>query len=330
MIDLHAHVVLEGTLGSAGEYGPELVDDPQCPTFRVGGYTLEGVRYRGSPFMDLDARLRAMDEMGIEVQMLSPNPLTYLHHVEVPVAVDFARRHNDEMASLVALDPTRLVGAAQLPMQDPDSAVRELVRSVEELGLVAAYVGTDFGVPSEGLALDSREFDPLWSTAADLSVPVFVHPAPPGTDGPLRDERIRRFDAELWLSFAYEETLAVASLVFGGVLDRHPDLDVCISHGGGALVALLPKLRRIARTRAWVPDHLRPPGALEDRLRMLWYDAHVGDATVLAALEGIVGADRAVGGTNFAGWDQPGSLPAAETCSRLDANARRLLGLPQR
>ncbi|MEZ5268432.1 MAG: hypothetical protein R2789_07675 [Microthrixaceae bacterium] len=69
MIDLHAHVVLEGVLGRAGcSYGPELVDDPECPTFRVGDYTLEGVRYRQSPFMDLELRLQAMDAMGISRQ----------------------------------------------------------------------------------------------------------------------------------------------------------------------------------------------------------------------------------------------------------------------
>ena len=76
MLDLHAHVVLEGVLGRAGVHGPELTDDPDCPTFRVGGYTLEGVRYRGSAFMDLDRRIEAMDALGVTRQMLSPNPLT--------------------------------------------------------------------------------------------------------------------------------------------------------------------------------------------------------------------------------------------------------------
>ena len=65
MIDLHAHVVLEGVLGRAGDLGPELIDDPDCPTFRVGEYVLEGVRYRDSPFMDVDLRLARMSEMRV-------------------------------------------------------------------------------------------------------------------------------------------------------------------------------------------------------------------------------------------------------------------------
>jgi aminocarboxymuconate-semialdehyde decarboxylase len=296
VLDLHAHVVLEGVLGRAGVHGPELTDDPDCPTFRVGGYTLEGVRYRGSAFMDLDRRLEAMDALGITRSMLSPNPLT-----------------------------DRLWGSAQLPLQDPGAAAAELARAVGELGLVAAYVGTDAGHGAPVL-LDDPAMDELWAAASELGVPVFLHPAPPGIDHPLTDQRVRRFDADLWLSFAFEETLAVATLVFGGVLDRHPDLRVCVSHGGGALVGVIGKLRQVAARRPWVPEALREPGALESRLRRLWYDAHVSDPWVLALLESVVGEDRTVGGTNLAGWDQPSRLPDPSAVARLDANAAALLG----
>ncbi|MGI9577503.1 MAG: amidohydrolase family protein [Microthrixaceae bacterium] len=327
MIDLHAHVVLEGVLGRAGAHGPELTDDPQCPTFRVGGYTLEGVRYRNSAFMDVSLRLEQMEALGIDWQLLSPNPLTYLHHVEVPVAAEFARWHNDEMAALVAQHPERLGGAAQLPMQDPAAAASELRRAVQELGLLAAYIGTDIG-HEEVLTLDDHRMDEFWATAGELGVPVFLHPAPPGIDAPLGDPRLRRFDADLWLAFAFEETLALATLVFGGVLDRHGSLDVCLSHGGGALVALIGKLRALAG-RPWVPEELRSVGAIEERLRRLHYDAHVSDRGVRSALEGIVGVDRLVGGTNFAGWDQPAELPEQALCEQMDANARGLLRLTQ-
>ena len=109
MIDLHAHVVLESVLGAAGPHGPELDDgDPATgrpPCFRVGDYELVGVRYRGTPFMDVEARLAAMDEVGIALQVLSPNPLTFFSHVHADWATMFARRHNDELAALVAGGP---------------------------------------------------------------------------------------------------------------------------------------------------------------------------------------------------------------------------------
>ena len=227
MIDLHAHVVLESVLGAAGNLGPELDDGDDAtgrlPCFRVGSYTLFGVRYRGSAFMDLDRRLAAMDAAGIDVQVLSPNPLTYFSHVEPELAAGFCRRHNDELAALVTRAPDRLRGFAQLPMQDPARAAAELERAVRELGLVAPYLGTDLGRP-----LDDPAFDEVWASCVALDVPAFLHPAPDGIDRPRRDERLARFDGDLWLGFLYEETLAVSALVLGGVLDRHPELDVCV------------------------------------------------------------------------------------------------------
>ncbi len=328
MIDLHAHVVLESTLGAAGPHGPELDDgDPATgrpPCFRVGDYELVGVRYRGTPFMDVEARLAAIDEVGIALQVLSPNPLTFFSHVDADWATTFARRHNDELAALVAGAPTRLAGLAQLPMQDPPRAAAELRRAVEELGLLGASIGTDLGRP-----LDDPAFGVVWSACEALDVPVFVHPAPDGIDRPRRDERLARFDGDLWLGFLYEETLAVATLVLGGVLDRHPRLDVCVSHGGGATAWLAERMEHAARTRPWGPEALAPPGAVAERLRRLWWDAHVGGPTALAALLAAFGSEQVVAGTNLAGWDQsldPSNGDAA-LAGRFDANARRLLRL---
>lgn len=331
MIDLHAHVVLESVLGAAGPHGPELDEgDPargRLPCFRVGDYRLVGVRYRGSPFMDLHARLAAMDAAGIDLQVLSPNPLTYFAHVEPDWADAFCRRHNDELAALVETAPTRLAGFAQLPMQDPRRAAAELRRAVGELGLVGAYIGTDLGRP-----LDDPAFDVVWAACTDLDVPVFVHPAPDGVDRPRRDERLARFDGDLWLGFMYEETLAVATLVLGGVLDRHPALDVCVSHGGGATSWLAERMEHAARTRPWCPEALAPPGAVAERLGRLWWDAHVGGPRALGALMAAMGTGRIVAGTNLAGWDQSLDPSHGDTAvaATFDANARRLLRLDHR
>lgn len=328
MIDLHAHVVLEGSLGAAGELGPTLDEGDEVagvpPCFRVGGYELVGVRYRDSPFMDLDRRLAAMDARGIDRQVLSPNPLTSLANVDAGPAIDFARRHNDAMAELVARAPDRLAGFAQLPVQDPAAAVSELGRAVGELGLVAPYLPTDVGRP-----LDDPALDPLWAACVEADVPVFLHPAPDGIDRPRRDERLARFDGDLWLGFAYEETLAVTALVLGGVLDRHPTLDVCISHGGGATSWLAERMADAARTRPWAPPELAEPGAVEARLARLWWDAHVGGPRALGALVAAFGTDRLVAGTNLAGWDESAdpSHGDAALAATMDANARGLLRL---
>lgn len=321
-IDVHAHVVLEGTMGAAGEHGPELVEDP--PSYRVGGYVLQGVRYRGSPFMDVEARLAAMDAAGIDIQVLSPNPLTYFHHLPADAATAFCRRHNDELAALVGEHPDRLMGFAALPLQDPSAAADELARAVGDLGMRGAYVG----IESAAGQLDDPAMDELYAAFVELDVPLMLHPAPDGIDGPVRDPRLGRWDLQLLLGFAADETLALATLVYGGVLHRHPALDVCISHGGGAMPYLFGRMAAAAEKRPWAPDWLAEPGAFDRLLRRVWFDSHVHHGGALGLLADVVGPDRIVFGTNFAGWDQGGGTDLGPLEDPVRANTHRLLRLP--
>lgn len=307
-------------MGCAGHYGPELGTGPEGrPRFRVGGYVLDGVNYADSPFMDVDRRLHMNDHLGIDLQILSPNPLTYFHHIEAPIATEFCRWHNDELAALTASHPDRLRGFAQVPMQDVTAACAELRRAVEKYGLLGAYIGTDFGT-----TLDDPLLDPFWDTAVSLDVPVFVHPAPWGIDGPLRDERIRKYDLDLSVGFLYEETMAICHLLYGKVLDRHPRLDICVSHGGGAAAFMSGRLEHQGRTRPWARSAPVDFGA---GLRRLWFDQHLHDDRSLQLLEEKVGNERLVVGTNLAGWDAPTEPMQIPFSEQYDRNARRLLRL---
>lgn len=323
VVDVHAHAVLEVSLGAAGDAGPELgVADDGTPFYRVGDYVLRGVRYRGSPFMDVDVRLAAMDTAGIDTQLLSPNPLTYFGRLDPTAAIAFARTHNDALAELVGKHPDRLLGSAQLPMQDLPAAIAELRRAVRDLGLIAAYIDTD----PAGRTLDDPALDDFYEAVVDLDVPLFVHPTPLGEQGPPDDPRLRRFDLDLLFGFARDETLAVAALVLGGVLERHPGLDVCISHGGGTAAFLAGRLARAVEVRPWAAGFLRENG-FDHYYRRLWFDTHVHDAGSLDLLVAHAGTERLVFGTNFAGWDSGASDGPGALAPTLGANAARLLRL---
>lgn len=324
VIDLHAHAVLEATLGAAGPYGPEVGETDGKPWFRIGDYYLRNVQYRGSPFMDVDARIARMDKYGIDLQVLSPNPLTYFHHIEGEQAAVFCRRHNDALAALVASRPGRLAGLAALPMQRPDLAVEELERSVRQLGLLGAYAGTEFGMP-----LDDPRLDPFYARCCELDVPLFFHPAPRGIDGPAADARLKRFELDVVLGFNLETTVAIATLVYGGVLLRHPTLDVCFPSGGGAIGSLVGRMTAATiAPRPWVPAELREKNALRQQLRRLWFDTHMHDDAALRLVRTHCGDDHLVFGTNFAGWDQEqGDNPPDISSLDLVGNARRLLRL---
>ncbi len=320
-IDLHAHAVLADSMGKAGVHGPEIgYAEDGTPWFRVGDYRLDGVRYEGSPFMDVDVRVARMDQAGIDFQLLSPNPLTYFHFIEPEPAIAFCREHNEALARLVRRHPGRLAGLAALPMQDIPAACDELERAVGGLGMLGAGIGTDFGRP-----LNAPELDPLYEKLVQLDVPLFIHPAPAGIDGPAGDPNLLQFDLELLTGFAASESIAVATLIYGGVLHRHPELDICISHAGGGTPALIGRLNRACLKRAWVPDYLRHEGAFEESLSRLWFDTHVHDDRVLQLVMELMGTERLVMGTNFAGWDEHAISVGGPHQALFSANARRLL-----
>lgn len=321
VIDIHAHAVLEASFGTAGRFGPELTAEADgTPLFRIGNYALRGVRYRGSAFMDVAVRLAAMERAGIGWQLLSPNPLTYFHHIPAAPAIAYCRRHNDALAALVAPHAARLGAAAALPMQDVGAAIAELKRAVGELGMRAAYTGTSF--PH---GLDDPAMDAFYEALVALDVPLFLHPAPEGIDGPPGNPALLRYELDIMAGFTAQETVAVATLLFGGVLARHPGLDVCISHGGGAIALIWGRLRAAASKRPWAPAHLKPEGAFEAQLARLWYDIHMHDDRALDLLVERVGTQRLVWGTNFAGWDAPQAFAPPRCDAPLADNARRLL-----
>ncbi len=317
-IDVHAHAVLEETMGAAGDFGPELGREV-APRFRVGSYELHGVRYRGSAFMDPLIRLAAMDAAGIDHQVLSPNPLTYFHFIDPGTAHDFCRVHNDALAAQVHPHRARLSAFAAVPMQDIGFAIEETQRAVQNLGMIGPYIGTDFG-----RRLNDPALDPFYTALTNLNVPLFIHPAPVGIDGPPGDPNLKQFDLDIIIGFAAQETIAVATLIYGGVLERHPALDVCISHGGGATGYVFGRMASAAKKRPWASASLKQDGAFEALLHRLWFDVHVHAAESLALLRRQANTQRLVFGTNFAGWDQqPGDL-RADARPYAD-NARRLL-----
>lgn len=317
-IDVHAHAVLEETMGAAGEHGPTLTRD-EPPVFRVASYELHGVRYRGSAFMDPQLRLQAMQQAGIDFQVLSPNPLTYFHFIDAQQGLRFCRIHNDSLTDLVSQYPDHLAAFAALPMQDIGMAIEETHRAVSELGCLAPYIGTDFGRPLHDPALD-----PFYETLVELDVPLFIHPAPAGIDGPAGDKNLQQFDLDIIMGFAAQETIAVGTLIYGGVLERHPKLDVCLSHGGGATGYAYGRMAMAAKKRPWASASLRQDGAFDELLHRLWFDVHVHSADSLELLRKHVNTQRLVYGTNFAGWDQQ-DYNVREEAAPYTAAAQRLL-----
>ncbi|MEO6564965.1 MAG: amidohydrolase family protein, partial [Casimicrobiaceae bacterium] len=321
-IDVHAHILCPELMGVAGNAGLEMGVEGGVMYFRSGDYVLRGVRFTDSPFSDISKRLALMDRMGIDLQVLSPNPLTYFYAQPAADAERFCRAQNDAVAAVVRAHPDRFAGLAQLPMQAPALAVRELERAVRTLGLRGSYVGSDIA----GMALSDPAFEPVWTAHEVLDVPVVVHPAPVDVERPAAAQQgSRQWDLDIVIGFAHDETTAVAHLIYGGVLARHPRLRVHIPHGGGTAPYLRGRIATALARRPWGRALLeRPFDALWSQLS---FDCLVGTASAMAFLIESEGASRVMLGTNFAGWDQEDGIVAQVRAMPLtDAQRSAVLG----
>lgn len=315
MIDVHAHLFFDSLLERAGEYGPRIDQNR-------GGYQLLSGAMRwpiaGPAALAVTplSRVQALDQAGIDLQIVTISPLWLFHHASAGVAEPFAREANDLLAAWCDQTGGRIRPLAQLPTQNPDRAAAELERCVNDLGMIGGYIGSD-AKPH----LDGTELDPVYSACEDLDVPLFVHCAMPGIDGPPGDPRLDRWSGHAVIGYPIEDTIAVTSFLLGDVLARHPHLDVCFSHGGGTIPFLWGRLAAFARTSRSPVD----PEQLHARLHRLWFDTHVHLDAGVALLKATANPDRLVFGSNFGGWDSEFLDASGDT--ELDRNARTLLRL---
>jgi aminocarboxymuconate-semialdehyde decarboxylase len=331
IIDVHAHILFPEVMGRCGGAGPEIGVREGVQFFRSGDYVLENVRFVDAPFSDIPRRLALMDRLGVDHQILSPNPLTYFYRQPASYGVGLCRAQNDAMAAAVRANPKRFSGFAQLPMQDPAAAVEELRRAIGSLGLIGSYIGSDIG----GRVLSDPAFAPVWAAHEALSVPCVVHPAPRDVERPPGEAATQRqWDLDIVVGFAHDETLAVAQMLFGGILDRHPALHVHIPHAGGSAPWLRGRFEMALDKRSWAKGLLHR--TFDDLWRQLSFDCLIRAGANMEFLVRVEGAERVMLGTNFAGWDEDDAIiekvralpvPEAARDAILSGTARRLFRL---
>jgi aminocarboxymuconate-semialdehyde decarboxylase len=303
IIDVHTHVVPPVREPSAAE--------------RAGGrpYTADAgsvrrvlardavLRELAPQAWDPSARLEQMDRLAVDAQVVMPAPFTFLYGSEPAMAAEFAAEQNDAIARFCAADPARLIGFASVPLQDPERAVAELRRAVLGLGLRGTEIGTNVAARQ----LHDPELEPFFGAAEDLEAPIFIHPGP--------FDRIA-MATHSGLAFALarpvETELAAGSLVFGGLLERHPRIRICLAHGGGGVPSMAGRWETgwSRRTPGVRPDSASP----RSLLRRLWADTLTYDPHALPLTERVFGADHLVVGTDtpFAAQESPPGAAAAE------------------
>jgi aminocarboxymuconate-semialdehyde decarboxylase len=324
-IDVHAHVIVPEVYAVAAEHNifSELPTDPGV-TDEMRGKIKDRAGMVLGRMSDVSERIAKMDAMGIDVQVLSASLVHQgLEWANAQTSLRLARTTNDWIAKAVAGAPGRFIGLGTLPLHVPALAVAELERCVRELPLKGVAISTTAG----GMELGDGALRPFWAKAEELGAVVYIHP------GGNRDRRFKRY--HLWNSVgqAFEEAMAVSSLMYDGVLESFPRLKICISHGGGYMPYYMGRIDRNYIEKANTRVNMSKPPI--DYLRMLYFDSCVYERPVLQHLVDKVGADRVVLGSDYpVGETKPiefvtdtASLSAAQKESIVSTNAAALLGL---
>jgi aminocarboxymuconate-semialdehyde decarboxylase len=293
----------------------------------VKGYTIRTERIVNSfdeQFVDLGLRLEGMKRQRVDVQALSLTaPMVYWASPGFGLAL--AQAYNDAVAAAHASHPHRFVGLAMLPMQSPELALKELERVAKLPGMRGMYLATHVN----GTDLDDRRFWNIYAKAEELEWPVFLHPI-----DTIGRERTTRYYLRNLLGNPYDTGVAAASLVFGGVLDAFPKLEVNLPHAGGTFPWLIGRLDHGTKVRPELRHMTALPSAY---LRRFTYDTIGHNDQINLNLIRLVGADRVVLGSDYCfdmGLADPlgdvgrlGALSAAERDLIVGQTASKLLRL---
>jgi len=324
-IDVHAHVVVPEVYAVAAEHNifSELPSDAGV-TDEMRGKIKDRAVMVLARMSDVSERIAKMDAMGVDMQVLSASLVHQgLEWADAQESLRLARITNDWIARAVAQHPERLIGLGTLPLHVPALAVGELERCIRELRLRGVAISTTAG----GRELGDAELRPFWAKAAELDALVYIHP------GGNRDRRLKRFS--LWNSVgqAFEEAMAISSLMYDGVLEQFPTLKICISHGGGYMPFYMGRIDRNYLEKANTRVNMTKPPV--EYLRMLYFDSCVYERPVLQHLVDKVGADRVLLGSDYpVGEMKPvefvtetETLSAAQKEKIVRTNAAQWLGL---
>jgi len=273
-------------------------------------------------FIDLDLRLQAMDRARVNMHVLSlTSPMVYWAPPEFGLALSQA--YNDAASRAHQKHPQRFLGAAMLPMQAPQLALKELERIAKLPGMRALYIATNIN----GTELDDKSFWPIYAKCEELGWPVMLHPV-----DTIGSDRTKKYYLRNLLGNPYDTGVAAAHLIFGGVLDAFPRLEVLLPHAGGTLPGLIGRLDRGTAVRPELKHMKQPPSAY---LRRFTYDTIGHNDQILMNLIRMVGADRVMIGSDYCfdmGFELPvdvverlTDLSAAERSQILGATAAKLL-----
>jgi aminocarboxymuconate-semialdehyde decarboxylase len=305
-IDLHTHILPREWPDLDAKYGyPGFIrlehHKPCCARMMKGDQFFREVE---DNVWDPKRRIEECDQAGVSMQVLSTVPVMFSYWAKPADALDLARRLNDHIAEVARAHPTRFAGLGTLPLQDPDLAAGELERCVRELGLRGAEIGSHVDANEHCHQpacrnLDDATLEAVWHTAEGLDAAIFVHPW-----DMMARERMPKYWLPWLVGMPAETSLAICSMMFGGVFERFPKLRVAFAHGGGSFPFTLGRIERAFHVRPDLvaTDNKRNPReylASKNGPARFYVDSLVHDPGALQMLLSLFGPERVALGSDY-------------------------------
>ncbi|MFT4772198.1 MAG: aminocarboxymuconate-semialdehyde decarboxylase [Cryomorphaceae bacterium] len=249
---------------------------------------------------DAEARMKESNEHHVDVQVLSTVPVMFSYWAKPQDCLQVSRFLNDHIAEIVDRYPKRFIGLGTLPMQDPELAIQELQRC-KEIGLA----GVEIGSHVNDWNLNDPNILPVFEACQDLNMSVFIHPW-----DMMGKNKMEKYWLPWLVGMPAETSLAICSMIFGGVFEKLPKLRVAFAHGGGSFPATVGRVEHGFNVR---PDLCAVDNPINPRdyIGKFWIDSLVHDPNVLDYVVKLMGADRIALGTDYPfplGELEPGQL----------------------
>ena len=302
-IDIHTHIMPEKMPDWAAKFGYGGFihlkhHKPCCAKMMVGDKFFREIE---DNCWDDKVRLNDCNSFGVHVQVLSTIPVLFNYWAKPADCLQISQFLNDHIAEIVSRNPTRFQGLGTIPMQDTDLAILELRRCMQELGLRGVQIGSHVNDKN----LNHKDFFPFYEEAEKSGAAIFVHPW---------DMMAKEKMAEYWLPWLVgmpaESSLAICSMIFGGVFEKFPKLRVAFAHGGGSFPATIGRIEHGFNVR---PDLVAVDNKTNPRnyLGRFYIDSLVHDPAMMEYLIQVIGADSIAMGSDYPfplGEHHPGKL----------------------
>ena len=324
VIDIHNHVTprfFVEAIERDGEWrtlGPD-VGELHIPKFSISA----------------EERLSEMDAMGVDIHVLTINTGFFRYDLDSEITTSIAHDCNAALKEMMDAYPERYLGLASVPLQDVPTAIDVMSEAMSEHG----FLGITIGDHVNGVTLDDSRFYPFWAAVEELGAVVFFHQA----SSTVVEHRTLRYGIPNVIGNLTERAITFATLVYGGIMDRYPDLKLCLGHAGGYTAFGAARMDKGWRAGALenMPEFDDSRSFLQNApseyLSRFYYDSCTYTEPTLRFLIDMVGIDQVVLGTDYPApmfLDDPvnwinglGSLTPAEKKAILEDNPARLLGV---